>query len=238
LPSQPSINKGTLILLAPNAKDASNSSKNACFVFQYNPEKLLHTFNQAMSSALDANTTDSQDPPAELFYLTFELDSVDVDASSQNQSSTGLGLHPALAMLELMMQPQMGKQTSMPIVVFKWGAKRSVTVRFVSMSVEEKSFDVTLNPTSASVSLCLRVLDVTEIGNNAVARDVYLSHENVRATLVEAYKLQTGQANSQAASDKSSVSASEVAASSAQSKAKISPKTGSLGERSSDSPRH
>jgi hypothetical protein len=224
LPSQPSINKGTLILLAPNAKDASVSSKNVFFAFQYNPDKLLHTFNQAVASALGANTSaDPQGNPAELFNLTFELDSVDIDAPSQNQSSASLGLHPALAMLELMMQPQVvGKQTSMPIVVFSWGAKRAVAVRFVSMSIEEKSFDVTLNPTRASVTLCLRVLDATEINNNPGARDVCLSHQSVRATLVDAYKLQTGQANPQAASDKSSVSASVAAASGVQSKTKIS----------------
>ena len=224
MPSQPSINRGTLILLVPNAKDASISSKNVFFAFQYNPEKLLHTFNQAAASGLGANTSaDPQGTPTELFYLTFELDSVDIDSSSQNQSSADLGLHPALAMLELMMQPQaVGKQTSMPIVVFKWGAKRAVAVRFVSMSIEEKSFDVTLNPTRASVSLCLSVLDAAEINNNPGARDVCLSHQNVRATLVDAYKLQTGQANPQAASDKSSVSASAVAASSVQSKTKIS----------------
>jgi hypothetical protein len=66
------------------------------------------------------------------------------------------------------------------------------------------------------------VLDATEINNNPGARDVCLSHQSVRATLVDAYKLQTGQANPQAASDKSSVSASVAAASGVQSKTKIS----------------
>jgi hypothetical protein len=222
LPSQPSINRGTLILLAPNATDASISPKNVYFVFQYNPEKLLHTFNQSMSSALGANTTESQGPPAELFYLTFELDSVDVDASSLNQSSTTFGLHPALAMLELMMQPQVvGKQTSMPIVVFKWGAKRSVATRFVSMSVEEKSFDVTLNPTRATVSLTLKVLDAAEISNNPGAKSVYVSHQNVQATLVDAYKAQIGQGTVQSGSV-SGVSGSVGAGSRVESKTKIS----------------
>ena len=223
MPSQPNMLRGTLILLAPNAKGASISPKNIFFAFQYNPEKLLHTFNQAAASAIGANPSgELQDTPTELFYLTLDLDSIEIDTSSQNQSSANLGLHPALAMLELMMKPQIAAgKTSMPIVVFKWGAKRSVAVRFVSMSVEEKSFDVSLNPTRASVSLCLRVLGVAEIGNNPRARDVCLSHENVRVTLVDAYKLQTGQASLQGASDKSSISAS-AAASSVQSKTKIS----------------
>jgi hypothetical protein len=223
VPSQPSINRGTLILLAPNAKDANISSKNVFFSFQYNPERLIHTFNQTQSSALGVNTADQQGTPTELFNLTFELDSVDIDSTSKTQSSADFGLHPALAMLELMMQPQLvGKQTSTPIVIFKWGAKRLVPVRFVNMSVEEQSFDVTLNPTRASVSLTLRVLDPAEITNNAGARSVYSSHQNVQATLVDAYKLQTGQANIMVASDNSSLSASIGAGSSAQSKTKIS----------------
>jgi hypothetical protein len=222
LPSQPNINRGTLILLAPNAKDASISPKNIFFVFQYNPEKLLHTFNQTASSPLGANTPeDLEGIPTELFYLTLDLDSIEIDASTQNQSSVNLGLHPALAMLELMMQPRIvAGKTCMPIVVFKWGAKRSVAVHVLSMSVEEKSFDVTLNPTRASVSLCLKVLGVAEIGNNPGARDVCLSHENVRVTLVDAYKLQTTQAGPQGTGDKSSVSASAAAVSSVQRKRK------------------
>jgi hypothetical protein len=223
VPSQPSINRGTLIMLAPNAKDANISSKNVFFTFQYNPERLIHTFNQALPSALVVNTAEPQGAPTELFNLTFELDSVDIDSPSKTQSSTDFGLHPALAMLELMMRPQLvGKQTFTPTVIFKWGAKRLVPVRFVNMSVEEKSFDVTLNPTRATVSLTLRVLDAAEIANNPGARGVYSSHQNVQVTLVEAYKLQTGQANIMVASDNSSLSASVGAGSSVQSKTKIS----------------
>jgi hypothetical protein len=223
LPSQPSINRGTLILLGPNATDASISTKNVFFTFQYNPEKLLHTFNQTLPSASGVNTSlDLQVTPSEVFYLTFELDSIDIESSSQNQSLSDLGLHPALAMLELMMQPQMvGKQTFLPIVIFKWGAKRSIAVRIVSMSVEEKSFDITLNPTRASVSLSLRVLDATEINSNPGARNVYSSHQNVQTTLVDAYKLRTGQADVQVTGSNSSLAGSVGAASNAQSKTKV-----------------
>jgi hypothetical protein len=223
LPSQPSINRGTLILLAPNATDASISTKNVFFTFQFNPEKLIHSFNQVLPSASGANTSlDSQGLPAELFYLTFELDSIDIESSSQNQILSDLGLHPALAMLELMMQPQMvGKQTFLPIVVFKWGAKRSLAVRIISMSVEEKSFDITLSPTRASVSLSLKVLDATEINSNPGARNVFSSHQNVQTTLVDAYKLQTGQANVQVADSNSSLAGSVGVASGGQSKTKV-----------------
>ncbi len=194
MPSQPNINRGTLILLAPNAKDANISSTNIYFVFQYNPEKLIHTFNPALPNAVANPPGDPQSAPSEFFNLTFELDNVDTDPPNQNQNSTGLGLHPALAMLELMMQPQVGgKQSSLPIVVFKWGAKRTVPVHVVSMSVEEKLFDITLNPTRATVNLTLRVLNAAEININPGARNVFANHQNTQTSLVDSYKLQTGQ---------------------------------------------
>ncbi len=216
MPSQPNINRGTLILLAPNAKDANISSSNVYFTFQYNPEKLLHTFNQNTPNAAANPSSNAQGVPTEYFNLTFELDSVDLDASSQSQSSAGLGLHPGLAMLELMMQPQVvGKQTFLPIVLFKWGAKRSVAVRLVGMSVEEKSFDVTLNPTRATVSLSLRVLDAAEVNDNPGARNVYSSHQNTQASLVGAYELQTGQSTVMGASGAAGLSGSVAMAASA-----------------------
>jgi len=221
LPTQPSINRGILILLAPNVPDAS-ISKNTFLVFQFNPEKLVHTFSQALPSALAANTLDPQGISVEFFNLTFELDSVDIDPSSQNQISADFGLHPTLALLEQMMKPQVvGNQTSMPIVVFKWGAKRSVAVRIVAMSVDEESFDVTLNPTRATVSLTLRVLDAVEVNNNPAARTVCLNHQNMRTTMVDKYKLQTGQTILVSTSGKSGLSGSVDSASSGESKQKI-----------------
>jgi hypothetical protein len=224
LSSQSSINRGTLILLAPNAKDANLSSTNVYFTFQYNPEKLIHTFNQAQPNAVSNTTNDQQGTPSEYFNLTFELDSLDSDASSQNQSLAGLGLHPALAMLELMIKPQVvGKQSSAPIVVFKWGAKRSIAVRVASMNVEEKSFDITLNPTRANVSLTLRALDASEINSNPGARNVYSSYQNTQASLVDAYKHQTGQATGMSVSSVTGASGSVGAtALSAQKKQKVS----------------
>jgi hypothetical protein len=184
----PTLNKGTLILLAPNANEAAVSSKNSYFSFQYNPEKLLHTFNPPEKNA------ETQCPALEYFNLTFELDSIEVDASPQTQTPSQFGLHPALAMLESMMQPQEGaSQTALPIVVFKWGEKRSVPVSVVSMSVEEKSFDLILNPTRAAISLTLRVLNAKEADINQAVRKVFQTHQNDRKSLVEVYKLQTKQ---------------------------------------------
>jgi hypothetical protein len=192
----PSLNRGVLILLAPNAKDANISSTNTYFVFQYNPEKLLHTINQATSQVASGNsTTEVAGPPVELFNLTFDLDSLDLDPPNQNQIADELGIHPALAMLESMMQPQtVNGQIIMPTAVFKWGANRLVAVRVVNISVEEKTFNQTLNPTRATVTLSLRALNASEVTNSVGARNTYTSHLKQRETLVDKYRTQTGQA--------------------------------------------
>ncbi len=71
-----------------------------------------------------------------------------------------------------------------------------------ALSVEEKSFDILLNPIRASVSLTLKVLGVTDPKDNPGARGVSAKHQNVRAALVEDYRLQTGQGPSVTPGDK------------------------------------
>jgi len=189
LSSQPNSHKATLLLLAANANNAIASSVNCYFVFQYNPEKLLHTFNQNPAAQ---NTTPNQQ--GEFFSLTFELDSVDFDNATHAQTASQFGIHPALAMLEAMMQPQkVGSQTIQPIVVFNWGAKRSVAVRIVNLCVEEQSFDASLNPTRATVNLTLKVLEASEVGGSTGAKNVCETHSTTLASLVNVYKVQTGQ---------------------------------------------
>jgi hypothetical protein len=196
LVNQPSVNRGTLILLAPDATEPTivAGTKNIYFTFQYNPEKLLHTFNPAIQPA-SAKETDLKYPPTEFFNLTFELDSVDKELSIKKTIAPDFGLHPALAMLELMMQPQTkDKQTVMPIVVFRWGLKRQIPVYLVSMSVEEKTFDQALKPTRASVSLILRVLSALDAKDNQAAKKALAAHQYDTSTLVEVYKAETDQA--------------------------------------------
>jgi hypothetical protein len=221
LVNQPSINRGTLILLAPDATEPTivAGTKNVYFTFQYNPEKLLHTFNPAIQPA-SAKETDTQCSPTEFFNLTFELDSVDIEQSIKKSIAQDFGLHPALAMLELMMQPQpKDKQTVMPAVVFRWGQKRQIPVYVVSVSVEEKTFDQTLNPTRATVTVILRVLSALEVKDNQAAQKAFSAHQYDRSTLVEVYKRNTDQAPATA---KPGAQAAAADASGGQNKTKIS----------------
>ena len=192
--NQPSINRGILILLAPDATDASVNSNNTYFSFQYNPEKLLHTFNPLMQHTSDIEK-ENKFTLSEFFNLAFDLDSIEIEAGMKKQIVPDYGLHPALAMLEQMIQPQKkGNQTSMPIIIFKWGQKRILPVQLISMSIEEKTFDQTLNPTRANVSIVLKVLSDNEIQANHAAKKIFANHRNDRAMLAEFYKSQTGQA--------------------------------------------
>lgn len=185
--NQPSVNRGTIILLDSNAQEANISPKNPYFTFQYNPEKLQHIFSQ------NTSTEENQGLIAEFFNLTFELDSIELDSSSQNKNSD-FGIHPALAMLQLMTRPQIvSGKTSLPILVFKWGVKRTVAVRVENMTIEENSFDMILNPTRATINLLLKVLDPLEVNNNPGARGVYVNHQNTLTSMADAYKIQTGQ---------------------------------------------
>ena len=216
----PSVNRGTLILLAADATEPTiiAGTKNIYLTFQYNPEKLLHTFNPAIQPA-STKETDTQCPPNEFFNLTFELDSVDIEQPVKASVAPDFGLHPALAMLEFMMQPQTkDKQTLMPVVVFRWGQKRSLPVYLVSMSVEEKTFDQTLNPTRASVTIILRVLSSSEVKDNQAAKKALETHQYDRTTLVEVYKADTNQAP---ATTKPGAQTAAANASSGQSKTRI-----------------
>jgi hypothetical protein len=221
LVNQPSVNRGTLILLAADATEPTivAGTKNIYLTFQYNPEKLLHTFNPVIQPASNKET-DTQCPPNEFFNLTFELDSVDIEQPIKASVAPDFGLHPALAMLEFMMQPQIkDKRTLMPVVVFRWGQKRSLPVYLVSMSVEEKTFDQTLNPTRASVTIILRVLSSSEVKDNQAAKKALAAHQYDRTTLVEVYKAETDQAP---ATTKPGAKAAAANASSGQSKTRIS----------------
>jgi hypothetical protein len=101
------------------------------------------------------------------------------------------GLYSRLAALEMLLYPTGGSQTGligavsaaiqaglsggspgptrtvpesvMPVTLFIWGAGRIVPVRVTGLTVTEKLYDSTLNPTHAEAQLSLRVLTPAEL---------------------------------------------------------------------------
>jgi hypothetical protein len=60
----------------------------------------------------------------------------------------------------------------MPVVLFIWGAGRIVPVRLKGLTITEKLYDSTLNPTHAEAQLTLRVLTPAELNSAKADNDV------------------------------------------------------------------
>jgi hypothetical protein len=216
--------KGTLILLDANATTSRPYLNSSVFIFQFNPETLTHTFTSGQLGANVAPTT--QGSVAELFNLTFDLESDDLDPAEQTQTTRQFGLHPALAVLETMTQqrPAAGGQPELPVVVFCWGSNRVVPVQVVSMNFEEKAFDATLNPTKATVHLCMRALALSELKSGSAAYNLCTGHLNSQKTLVTLYKRDHPQLDQSVSSGSTTVAPASAVIQSSVSASKIAQK--------------
>jgi hypothetical protein len=178
--------RGTLILLNSNAKVTNPYLDSTLFNFQFNPESLSHVF---ISEQCEPGSV-PQGSMAELFNLTFDLESDDIDPQEQTPTTTAYGLQPVLAVLESMTHPYptSNNQTQLPTTIFKWGANRVVPAKVVGMNVEEAAFDLSLNPTKATVTLSMRVIQKSELKTDSPAYKICLDHLTLRDKLVGLYK--------------------------------------------------
>ena len=60
----------------------------------------------------------------------------------------------------------------MPVTLFLWGAGRIVPVRVTGLTINEKLYDSTLNPTHAEAQLSLRVLTPAELNSAFTDNDI------------------------------------------------------------------
>lgn len=168
-------------------------------IFQYNPEQLSRTLASraapAEASNVGAAREDAQrvlGPPVETINLSVELDATDQLAEpAKNPQIVLLGLHPALAALELLLYPSSAQvlrnQTlaqagtaqicpaDVPLVMFIWGPSRILPVHLTSFSVTEDAFDQRLNPIRAKVTLGLKVLTYMDLKNTSIGYNAYLA---------------------------------------------------------------
>lgn len=176
-PGTPRLLKGALVVF-----DAKVPVPTNIIAFQYNPETLTRTFDQEAPDEDPrrgaGNTDQVIGPPLESFGLSVELDAADQLEVSE-PLTVELGLHPALAALELLLYPGSGIQllnramaklgrpditpAALPFVLLVWGRARVVPVRVTSVSITEQAFDQHLNPILAQVELGLRALSDTEL---------------------------------------------------------------------------
>ncbi|MGC9535942.1 hypothetical protein [Streptomyces sp. UG1] len=168
-------------------------------VLQFNPDTLERSLSpQTAGSGGDSSGggTGSGDrnealrlkgPAQETWKFTAEI-----DATDQFEIAAPDGIHPQLAVLEMLVQPtssqlreasrQSQKGTieispiEMPLTLFTWGSKRVMPVRLTELSINESAFDVNLNPIRASLSIGLKVLTVSDLPLGHPGAELYYAH--------------------------------------------------------------
>ncbi|ANZ16747.1 hypothetical protein O1L44_12570 [Streptomyces noursei] len=126
-------------------------------------------------------------PAQETWKFTAEI-----DATDQLDVAAPEGIHPELAVLEMLVQPTTAQLLAaskltkkgtieispieMPLTLFTWGSKRIMPVRLTELSVNESAFDVNLCPIRASLSIGLKVLTVSDLPAGHPGAALYLAH--------------------------------------------------------------
>jgi hypothetical protein len=185
-PGRPILLKGALVVFETALPIPTN-----VIIFQYNPEMMTRRIEQSSGGDQTSAAGGPRNPclnagdtrnvlqaPIESYTLTVELDAAD-QLEQSDGVTMAVGLHPALAALELLLYPPstdvilnaalslLGSSiiapTQTPLVLFVWGAPRVVPVQVLSISITEQAFDQLLNPIQARVDLSMRSLTDSEL---------------------------------------------------------------------------
>jgi hypothetical protein len=189
-PGRPLLLKGALVVFEAPIPVPTN-----IIIFQYNPETMTRKISQPAGGA-QAGGGGSANPcttagdtrnnlllPTEGYQLSVELDAAD-QMEVNDPVTMAVGLHPALAALELLLYPPpqdvlVAKALALvgtafvtsgkvPIVLFVWGAARVVPVIVNSITVTEQAYDQLLNPIQAKVELDMRSMTQIELQNAGI----------------------------------------------------------------------
>lgn len=187
-PGSPRLLKGGIILLDPNT-----AAVQRVVALQYNPETLTRTLQpKAMEGGSFAEALRLKGPPVESYRLEAEIDAADQMEHADAQTAE-IGIHAQLAALETAVYPtssqlidtnRLARSGTLeiapnigPLTLFVWSKHRVVPVRITDLSVTEESFDPSLNPLRAKVSLSMRVLSVDDLGFDAKGGSLYLAYQ-------------------------------------------------------------
>lgn len=194
-PVSPLVQKGAIIGLDPFNPVAS------LILFQYNPETMTRSLQVAAATQYTENQTEQLrfvSPPSETISVDIELDATD-QLETGDGLAQALGIHPALASLEMLIYPKAltivandilnlaGLREvippTAPLALFVWGIKRVVPVRITGMNITEDFFDPTLNPIHAKVHLDMRVLNYRDLGLNSAGGALFFAHQVLKEAM-------------------------------------------------------
>ncbi len=178
--------------------DPERGTPQRIIVLQFNPDTLERSVApQSAGGGGDAGGGGSggdrnealrlKGPAQETWKFTAEIDATDqLDVAAPD------GIHPQLAVLEMLVQPTTAQLRAAsrltqkgtieispietPLTLFTWGSKRVMPVRLTELSVNESAFDVDLNPIRASLSIGLKVLTVSDLPAGHRGAELYLAH--------------------------------------------------------------
>jgi len=188
-PGSPRLLKGGIVLIDPDT-----SVVQRIIALQYNPDTLTRTLQVKGVGAEGGDRSEAlrlKGPPVETIKLDAEIDATDQLELADTQT-TQLGIHPHLAALEAIVYPTSSQLLSnnslaqsgtleiapmeAPLTLFIWSKNRILPVRLTDFSVTEESFDPSLNPIRAKVSLGMRVLSVDDLGFNHRGGNLFMSY--------------------------------------------------------------
>ncbi|MFD0165160.1 hypothetical protein ACFVJH_13525 [Streptomyces decoyicus] len=178
--------------------DPERGTPQRIIVLQFNPDTLERSVApQAAGGGGDGGGGGSggdrnealrlKGPAQETWKFTAEIDATDqLDVAAPN------GIHPQLAVLEMLVQPttaqlraasRLSKKGTIeispietPLTLFTWGSKRVMPVRLTELSVNESAFDVNLNPIRAALGIGMKVLTVSDLPAGHRGAELYLAH--------------------------------------------------------------
>ena len=195
-PNSPRLLKGGLVLVDPDS-----GAVGRIIVLQYNPDTLTRSLQPQGTSGESADRSEAmrlKGPPIETIKLEAEIDATD-QLESADSTATGVGIHPQLAALELIVYPpsstlqannalaQAGTLEISPVLaplsLFIWSKNRIVPVRLTDFSVTEEAFDTALNPIRAKVSLGLRVLSVNDFNFADKGGSLFMAYQQQKEQL-------------------------------------------------------
>ncbi|MCK2242407.1 MULTISPECIES: hypothetical protein [unclassified Crossiella] len=170
--------------------DPERGTPQRVIVMQFNPDTLERTLAPQASGAEQGDRTEAlrlKGPAIETWKFTAEI-----DATDQLDVPAPFGIHPQLAVLEMLVHPTSGQLRAnqrlaaagtleitpmeTPLTLFVWGTRRVMPVRITELAITEEAFDPELNPIRAAVSLGLRVLSVNDLPAGHRGAELYLAH--------------------------------------------------------------
>jgi len=191
-PGSPKVRQGALVAIS------SGEPTPRVIAFQYNPETLTRSFEPQTAGEAELDALRLTAPPVETIQLEAELDATDQLATGDPQAEE-LGLHPQLALLELLIYPPSGRVIANaallnagtlevlppegPMVLFIWGPQRVLPVRLTELGIAEEAYDPRLNPIRAKVSLGLRVLSYHDLPRSHPGYNLFLAHQVTKEAL-------------------------------------------------------